>query len=53
MSGLAGSTHKASAGKPSVTRLIHKICIAIKGKGNPISTLIKIISISAKLVESR
>ena len=51
--GSAGSTPKAVAGAPSVTKFIHKICTAIKGKGKPSNMAKKMINTSPELEESR
>gem|GEM_PF-2479419 len=48
-----GSTHNAKAGKPSLTKFIHRICMAINGNGNPIKLIINITNISHMFVESR
>ena len=44
-----GLTPKANAGNPSVTKFIHKICTAIKGKGSPITIARVITKTSPKL----
>ena len=46
----AGSAVSANAGMPSVTRLIHNICVGRKGIGSPKKGAKKIISTSAELV---
>lgn len=52
-SGSAGSTPRATAGTPSVIRLIHRICVAVRGTGSPRRGASSITQISPELVVSR
>ncbi len=49
MSGSAGSTPNASAGNPSVTRFIHRICNGSSGSGMPRNGATSITQISPEL----
>ena len=53
ISGSTGSTPKAKAGNPSVTRFTQRICIGSKGSGKPISEETNITSISPVLQDRR
>ena len=46
----AVSAAKAKPGKPSVTKLIHKICMGISGMGKPTSVAKKNVHISPPLL---
>ena len=52
VSGEAGSTASASAGKTSVTRLIQRICKGSSGSGKPAMIAAKITSTSLRLSEN-
>ena len=52
MSRSAGSAASASPGRPSVTRLIHRIWIGSSGTGSPRKGARKMVQISAELVVS-
>ena len=45
----AGSAAKARPGRPSVTRLIHRMWIGSKGMGRPMSGARKMVQISPEL----
>ncbi len=53
MSGSGGSTPRAMAGRPSVTRFTHKIWMAVSGSGRPIRLATNMIKISPTLQERR
>ena len=53
VSGSTGSTPRARAGGPSVTRLIHRMWIGSSGIGRPANGARNITQISAELVVSR
>ena len=53
ISGSAGSAPRASAGIESVTRFIHKSCIASSGEGRRIKNAQSTVSISPMLLDKR
>ena len=53
MFGLAGSTPKATAGRPSVTKLIHRRWIGNNGRGQPSRIEKKIIMTSIAFADNK